>query len=304
MKKNILLLIILIPKFLFSQPIIQKIDLNQSSDYDEVLCLTMVKSLKNNDIVLSYYQNNPTTQMDLVNYLILDDRLNRKTFFDVSLFDMNGQFLVDNEYLIFKKHNMLLYVNQYTGRLDYIKQAEKLFYPTQDDVDKRPLTEKISFKNNQLCINEFYSDMSFEYYYKEIKLTQDKIAIDAISGINEKEALILTVNNHDSLSVCNYNYKKNKIIGEVLVSDIIYNSGNQYVISISPDKNWIVLYSYDNKTGECVFEIYSGQEDKKYILKTIMSKDTYISDLDWSFDSSYFLLFETEDNKIIYKIEL
>ena len=62
----------------------------------------MVKSLKNNDIVISYYQNNLKTQLDLVNYLILDEQLNRKTFFDLTLFDMNGQFHVDDDYIIFK----------------------------------------------------------------------------------------------------------------------------------------------------------------------------------------------------------
>ena len=298
MKKFVFFLVIFIQTFVYSQPNIKKIDLNQHSDYNHILCLTMVKSLQNDDIVVSFYQHSSTTQMDSINYLILDEQLNRKTSFDLTLFDMNGQFLIDERYIVYKKHNMQLYFEQYTGRLDYIKQAEKLFYPTQDDVDKRPLSKKISFKNNKLCINEFYSDNTFEYYYKEINLPQDKIAIDAISGTKENEALVLIANQQGSLSVCNYNYKRNKIIKEVFVSDKIYNPCNQYVISVSPNENWIIIYTYNDKTGECLFEFFSVEENKKYLLSTNMSKDIYI------FDSSYLLLFENGENKIIYKIEL
>lgn len=315
MRKLLCLVSFFFFSLLYADPAITVLNLNRSIDLDDVAYIEMVKSLDNNDIVVSYEKEWSETYLSPMNYLIMDGDLNRKTFFDISLMDTWGRFEVSGDNLLFLKDEMILYIETYTGRLDWIKQSEYLFRPDQDDIDKKPSDVRVSLTNDNeyLCIQEFSEDYSFQYYYKEPKLHDNLKPLAASTGLQTDEAVILVHDDSGNMYVCNYNYKNDSFwrslflpeerIQETLYASCLsYDRQTQYEISVSPDNNWVVAYSYGKEDGLCTFEFYSVQEDRIYTKSINMTEEIIVSEPDWSFDSSYFLMFERGESNLIYKV--
>lgn len=317
MKKLIGIFLVTFFSLLYAEPAIMVIDLSKNTDFDDVSDICMVKSLINNDIVIAYEKEWSDLYLSPATYLIIDEELNRKTFFDISLMDSWGQFEVKDNYLLFLKDDMILNIEAYTGRLDRINQSEHLFRPSQDDIDKKQSDERVILTNDEkyLCIKEFSEDYSFQYYYKEPKLPDTISPAAATTGLEPDEALILVHDDSDNMSVWSYNYKNDsfwrslflpeeEVRESVYTSQLPYSSKNQYQISVSPDNNWIVAYSYNEEDGLCIFEVYSVQKARTYTTSITMTEGVWVSEPDWSFDSSYFLMFERGESKLIYKVTL
>ena len=297
MKKTLSILIFsLIQVFIFpfelqQHPLeIQKIELDGFRNFSMFEDISLVKSLQNNDIVISI-----STDRRYYTYcLYSSEKPNELSF----LFDgYDGRFhIIENKIISLDEEGFIDSLDPYTKTVDIKEKPKKLFFPHEDGNDKRKRKYQFSGHDKSILIDRYQDDFSFEYIIYKLKLPHGCYMQSITNGRTEEEIFILFEKDAKTF-ILDYNLKNKKITNIIPVSNIINDSG--YNLSSSPDGHWLLLYSTHLDQNEFLF--YNLDSDRLYQSDYILEKDIRFQD--WDFDSKY-VIFSSNSNKSIYRIYL
>lgn len=269
---------------------LQSINLNDFRNFSMFEDISLVKSLQNNDIVISI-----SSDRRYYTYcLYSSEKPNELSF----LFDgYDGRFhIIENKIISLDEEGFIDSLDPYTKTVDIKEKPQKLFFPHEDGNDKRRRRYQFSGHDKTILVDRYKDDFSFEYILYNLKLPHD-CYIQSITNGRTKEDIFILFEKEEKEFILNYNLKTKKMINVIPLSNIINDSG--YNISSSPDGHWLLLYSVHLDQNEFVF--YNLDSDILYQSDHILEKDIRFQD--WDFDSKY-VIFSSNSNKSIYRIYL
>lgn len=269
---------------------LQSINLNDFRKFSMFEDISLVKSLVNNDIVISISSNNGCYNYYLINSLNSEE-------LTYLFYGYDGKFHVeDNKILSLNEEGFIYSFDPYKKTLDIKEKPQKLFFPHEDGNDKRRRKYQFSGHDKTILIDRYKDDFSFEYILYNLKLPHG-CYIQSITNGRTKEDIFILFEKEEKEFILNYNLKTKKMINVIPLSNIINDSG--YNISSSPDGHWLLLYSTHSDQNEFLF--YNLDTDRLYQSDYILEKDIRFQD--WDFDSKY-VIFSSNSNKSIYRIYL
>ena len=296
-KKTLVIFLLLFIKVLaFSYEVkknaldIKKIELEDFRNFKNFEDIALVKSLVNNDIVISI-----STDKRYYNYYLFDPLNSEELTYLLSGYD--GKFHIEsNKILSLDEEGFVYSFDPYTKIFDKKEKPKKLFYPHDDGNDKRKRKYQFSGYDNTILIDKYEDDFSFEYILYKIGLPHNCCIHNVTNGRTEEDIFIL-FEKGEKIFILDYNFRNKKLINIIPVTNIIKNS--EYLISSSPDGHWLLLYSIHLDQNEFLF--YNLDTDIIYQSDHLLERDIRFQD--WDFDSKY-VIFSSNCNKSIYKIYL
>ncbi len=269
---------------------IKKYDLSETKEFNQDEGICFAKSLNNDDIVISLYDG--TFDCD---FYILNLKNDEKCSFVCR--EYGGLFYVVNNNIIFQdRAGLVCTFDPYIQKVVKQDKPKKLFQPHEDGNDKRLRKYQFGSYGNSVLINRFEKDLSFDYKSDAVKLPYSFRLLSTTNGKTNNDFYMLVEKSEEVLLI-NYDFKRNKILREILVTSL--QNDMDYRISSSPDTHCIMIF-YKNETRLDIL-FYNIERNVMYYLADGLEK--YSRFQDWDFNSKY-VLFTSDIERTVYKIEV
>ena len=270
------------------------------SGLENIDWIQQAKTLKNNDILITYEDDKINSYYFIINSDLQLIRANEMPY------NENCFYVKNNNILILDEDGYISEFNPYTKKIQKITKPIAMFNPHHVSYDKTFWKKEIwTTSSGYIGINTYEKDYSFWWRTKKIKL-QEPFKIEfATNSIYNNNAFLLIRNKDNKHQLISYNYKWNTVEKDFFAFSEELDVNHEYEMTLSPDKKWLVFYPFisdENYTDkDCCFFFYDTKNEIIYKTSLDISLSGILTNIDWNFDSSSFIICN-RDLKTIYKI--